>query len=851
MVMPLRQVERSTWKLAVLVVLLSVLSSITALAQNMSINNNGDAPDSSAMLDVSSTTSGFLMPRMTQAQKLSIASPGDGLMVIQTDGSEGLYIYDATGGAWNHVLDSVQIVALMQSLGAPDLDSVLAVGNDAGGDSIFNLSALSIGSANGLGDFGIYDSTGSAVINVGVSGTQTTQQSTIHLFSKASDPFGIDANNKLWSLGVRGNTYSSTQVQDNMHIAYWNGAVWKGVMQFDTNGYIGMGGVTNPGQALDISGNMQADSLYVFDGTNAPTVGDVLTSFGTDGRSYWSDPANLGIDFADVLTADSSANGLSARDLGGLSIGTTGLNGLLHIYGGAQEDLTLQTSDNTLSQGIAFQNSGGSYTWNIFREDAGSNNADLVFSGGIINATLSSLDERMRIASSGNVGIGSSNPTSELFVSSSDSTELYINSAGVSDNKTITFGYSSGTNSTGRIRESGTALELSAANGRDITFNVKGSQTGSGLEIGADVEESMRIDGNGNVGIGETSPQASLDVSDIAVVGNIAVGSQSTDQAASNQTGDGFITTPWIYSTAIEASDERGTGSTSIIIGDDNNYSTNDQIHLITSGNSRLMVNSSGNIGIGHSSPSDAVHILSTGGSPRYRAETTGSSYAGFVAENTNGEYFFGVQSTADGNSGEFHIYQNAGSGNSGQRMVIDHSGRMGIGQSNPSHILHVNGTARSSSATWATSSDARAKQNIEPIVSADDLLLKLRPVTFQWTPEYHEGRNLSVDTQYGFISQEVEHVIPEMVSEVTEVVSNDTIQDFKILDKDPLIALLVRSAQEQHLEITELKESNAALQEQLNTLMQMLSLYLDQEEKAALESRLHHSTAQKMDTHE
>jgi hypothetical protein len=56
----------------------------------------------SAELDVQSTTRGFLPPRMTETQRLAIASPAVGLMVYQTDATEGLYINKSTG--WTFVI---------------------------------------------------------------------------------------------------------------------------------------------------------------------------------------------------------------------------------------------------------------------------------------------------------------------------------------------------------------------------------------------------------------------------------------------------------------------------------------------------------------------------------------------------------------------------------------------------------------------------------------------------------------------------------------------------------------------------------------------------------------------------
>ena len=67
--------------LAVIALLLVTLSG--AFAQ-MGISTNGSSPDNSAMLDVKSTTKGFLPPRMTTAQRDLISSPATGLTIYNT-----------------------------------------------------------------------------------------------------------------------------------------------------------------------------------------------------------------------------------------------------------------------------------------------------------------------------------------------------------------------------------------------------------------------------------------------------------------------------------------------------------------------------------------------------------------------------------------------------------------------------------------------------------------------------------------------------------------------------------------------------------------------------------------------
>ena len=64
----------------------------------VAINTSGASANVSAMLDVSSTTAGMLVPRMTSAQKNTIPSPATGLLVFQTDAPTGFYYY--TGSIW-------------------------------------------------------------------------------------------------------------------------------------------------------------------------------------------------------------------------------------------------------------------------------------------------------------------------------------------------------------------------------------------------------------------------------------------------------------------------------------------------------------------------------------------------------------------------------------------------------------------------------------------------------------------------------------------------------------------------------------------------------------------------------
>jgi hypothetical protein len=80
-------------KLVLPLLILSIifLATICTNAQNVGIGTT--APDSTAMLDIKSSSKGFLMPRMTMTQRLAIPNPADGLQVFQTDTLQGVYTY--------------------------------------------------------------------------------------------------------------------------------------------------------------------------------------------------------------------------------------------------------------------------------------------------------------------------------------------------------------------------------------------------------------------------------------------------------------------------------------------------------------------------------------------------------------------------------------------------------------------------------------------------------------------------------------------------------------------------------------------------------------------------------------
>jgi len=86
-----------------LFILFAIFTTIASMAQSVGINADGSTANASAMLDVSSTTKGFLPPRMTYSQRETITSPAIGLMIYCTNcGSGQAQVYD--GSAWVNMI---------------------------------------------------------------------------------------------------------------------------------------------------------------------------------------------------------------------------------------------------------------------------------------------------------------------------------------------------------------------------------------------------------------------------------------------------------------------------------------------------------------------------------------------------------------------------------------------------------------------------------------------------------------------------------------------------------------------------------------------------------------------------
>ena len=107
-------------------------------------------------------------------------------------------------------------------------------------------------------------------------------------------------------------------------------------------------------------------------------------------------------------------------------------------------------------------------------------------------------------------------------------------------------------------------------------------------------------------------------------------------------------------------------------------------------------------------------------------------------------------------------------------------------------------------------SSDIRFKKNVNTINNALDKVLKLRGVTYEWKTDEFPEKHFAAGTTYGVIAQEVEKIIPELVS------TNET-DGYKSVAYSNMVSLFIEAIKEQQQQIE-------AQQQQINELKYLLS---------------------------
>ena len=256
-------------------------------------------------------------------------------------------------------------------------------------------------------------------------------------------------------------------------------------------------------------------------------------------------------------------------------------------------------------------------------------------------------------------------------------------------------------------------------------------------------------------------------------------------------------------------------------------------IKMETSGVERIRIDSSGNVGIGTSSPSHNLHVSSSGGSAL--ALTAGST--------ENAQIRFGDSSDDDAGKINYDNSTNhmAFHTNAAERMRIDSGGQIFSGCTSTSggvpnedgvviqgngnvkfRVASVNNAANqyysssgslvgsitvgSSSTSFNTSSDYRLKENLTPLDGAADRLAQIPVHRFNFIAD----PDTTVD---GFLAHEVQAFVPEAITGEKDGLDADGNPDYQGIDQSKLVPLLTAALQEALQKIDALEARVAALE--------------------------------------
>jgi len=546
----------------------------------------------------------------------------------------------------------------------------------------------------------------------------------------------------------------------------------------------------------------------------------------------------------------------------------------------------------------------------------GTSNVTVVSSGGNVTVGTNG-SERIRIDSSGNVGIGTSNTPSN---NDTVTPKLVVNGAGVAGSMQIV------RNTT--VGAGGAILELTATRGSDVnsyTILQNGDGVGAIKFGGADGDqfvaagqivcqvdgtpgdndmpgrlifgttadgesaptERMRIDSSGNVGIGTSSPSQKLEVNGNAIIGNLLSSSLTirNDGTFASGGGGGTALNVSFGGVNIARIANTGTGQRDGIFSllDENVVKVSIAANSSRGGDTYF--NSGGNVGIGTTSPGYKLDVQATGAvslaSFRSTAAGTGNYGQIEVGNDTDSDLVIlrslsstyttsginvanggllrgggagGLSIGATNGSATIRFYT-AGTAAGNERMRVTSDGELCVGKTtaatNTAGCMLGSGSANfvanvsaasgdgpfaqfaninasiangyryisfrvnaagtevgsistngSSSTSYTTSSDYRLKEDVQAMQGALATIAKLKPVTFKWKADGSRGQ--------GFIAHELQSVVPDCVTGEKDRVDNEGNIVPQGVDTSFLVATLTAAIQE-------LKAENDALKARLD----------------------------------
>ena len=488
----------------------------------------------------------------------------------------------------------------------------------------------------------------------------------------------------------------------------------------DSNGKVGIG-TTNPSKKLEVQGDVLfdgssgANEFVYIDSDSAKNAGIIISEGGSNRWSMYNQGSN---DYLIIRDEDASSNRVVIDSSGNVGIGTTNPGAPLQLGNGGSSTTSIYRS--IISKGtysttaqrnqnlMTFQATTLANT-NPFNDTTGESlknwHFGIVSDNAYFNSPRFSFirggQERMVIDYDGKVGIGTTGPHELLEIRKATAgTSLMFNydlSIPVADDVYGQILFRGGDTSGGvdnkgwGVRGKIAGVAEDDGGGLGLRFYTSPDRGASSADPYDDVSvERMRIDKNGNVGIGTTDPQGKLDVNGSAIFG----------------TGGNLKINDLTTSTAIDF-----TTNAYINIDSDNNYNGN-FLRIGTNGEGSDATNlmtilDSGKVGIGTTSPSEKLCIGNLSATEDVqnrviiagRGTSTNDEISSLIFSNSadTGSKTAEIIATrgSDNYGTALHFKTNQNNVDGGAQitaMTISENGNVGIGTISPNQKLEIIG---------------------------------------------------------------------------------------------------------------------------------------------------------------
>ena len=404
------------------------------------------SPSSGAMLDINSTTSGLLIPRMTQVQRNAIGSPTTGLLIYQSDNTPGFYYYN--GSAWttmgsdnlgNHIAtQNVQLNGKWLSGDGGDEGVFVEPAGDVGIGISDPKETLHVHQNDGTASFTQYSNndTGAGHLTDGLVVGIAADETANITYRESSDLILGTGNLPRLTIHADGDVAIGT-ANANASAIVDISSVDKGFL-IPRMSEAAKNGISSPTKGLLIFQNTGTEGFHYYNGSAWVTMGDNL------GNHTATSNINLN---GQYLSGDGDTEGLFVSNNGEVGIRTTSPNSsaALHVstnFGGTYKGFLIngmtEAQKNAISSPatglLIYQtnNTTGFYyyngsAWTLLGDDnLGNHTATQNIQ---LNGSWLSNDggnEGITISNTGDVGIGTATPFGEMQIHETDGTRSLL-----------------------------------------------------------------------------------------------------------------------------------------------------------------------------------------------------------------------------------------------------------------------------------------------------------------------------------------------------------------------------------------------------------------------------------------